>query len=450
MDSQSNYIKLSEWQSQFPSPGTPLYKVFLDDPECQKTAQELTSSGMLEITELREGLFVKAYSYVGHVRLGNIEITVQPKLSGETLLSLLRYAYGLRDLKLFLAATHGMSEAGFQDLLVFQLLAEVKELFSRGLHRKYIRTSGKLASPRGKIDLQKIASQPIKTESKLPCIHYPRIFDCLPNQVLVAGLGLVARIAEDSQLRADCHRLATLLGDCVSEIFLGYDTLKRLRRESNRLTSAYEPVVSIIEMLLESQGIMLDQEQRSLRLPGFLFDMNRFFQSLLSRFFHENMENYVVRDEYSLKGMMAYLPEYNPKKRRSPSPRPDYVIQKGSKVLSILDAKYRDLWETKLPREMLYQLTIYALSKIGSDKSTILYPTLSSGARESRVQINEPTYGSKLGQVILRPVNLIDLEKLIMAPNTRQNIRLRSNFAKIIAFGGLEPRNLGRGTSLNN
>ncbi len=81
MDSQSNYIKLSEWQSQFPSPGTPLYKVFLDDPECQKTAQELTSSGMLEITELREGLFVKACSYVGHVRLGNIEITVQPHIN---------------------------------------------------------------------------------------------------------------------------------------------------------------------------------------------------------------------------------------------------------------------------------------------------------------------------------------------------------------------------------
>ena len=428
-------IKLSEWQSQSPLPGTALHNVFLDDPECQATAQALTKSRMLEITERREGLFIKAFSYVGHVQLENISITVQPKLSTDTLLSLLRYAYGLRDLKVVFTATHGMSESGFQDLLVFQLLAEVRELLSRGLHRKYIVTSKRLSSPRGKIDLQNIAKQQGLAASKLPCIYYPRTFDCLSNRVLVAGLVHAARITKDSMLRTDCRRLAALLGDGVSDIVLNHDTLKRLRRESNRLTVAYKPALSIIEIILESQGILLDQQQPYLRLPGFLFDMNRFFQALLSRFLRENMINYVLRDEYNLKGMITYLPGYNPKKRRAQSPRPDYVIQEGSKAVSILDAKYRDLWESSLPREMLYQLTIYALSRTGGSKATILYPTLSQNAREARIQISEPSYGSKLGKVILRPVNLIELEKIVMFPSTPRNIRLRSNFAKTIAFG---------------
>jgi len=428
-------IKLSEWQSQSPLPGTLLHKVFLDNHECQATAQELTKSRMLEITERREGLFIRAFSYVGHIQLGNISITVQPKLSTDTLLSLVRYAYGLRDLKVFFSATHGMSESGFQDLLVFQLLAEVKELFSRGLHRKYIVTSRRLSSPRGKIDLQNIVKQLGLAESKLPCIYYPRTLDCLTNRVLVAGLVYAARITKDSRLRTDCRKLAALLGDGVSEIVLNHNTLKRLKRENNRLTVAYKPSFSIIEIILESQGILLDQTQRSLRLPGFLFDMNRFFQALLSRFLRENMINYVLRDEYTLKGMISYLPGYNPRMRRAQSPRPDYVIQDGSRTVSILDAKYRDLWENALPREMLYQLAIYALSGTGGSKATILYPTLSQNAREAKIQISEPSYGNKLGKVILRPVNLIELEKIIMSPITPRNIRLKSKFAKTIAFG---------------
>ena len=163
--------------------------------------------------------------------------------------------------------------------------------------------------------------------------------------------------------------------------------------------------------------------------------MNRLFQAILSRFLKENLSGYVLKDEYRIKGMMSYLPGYYLKdKKQSPSPRQDFVIIENNAIKAILDAKYRDIWENGLPRDMLYQLAIYAMSQGFGSEATLLYPTVSSFASEARIAIKDPLSGSGYAQVVLRPVNVFYLEDLIFGKGDFYE-KEREKFARSLVFG---------------
>lgn len=427
-------VSLAEWQQVGPEERRELGGwSFGADREARELAARLTERGLVEVLELASGLRVRASSFVGRIQLGDLSLTVTPKLNGAPFLNLLRYAYGLRDLDLHQDARYSTLTNHFQDLLIHQLAAETEELLRTGLHRDYVRRQEELASPRGRIDFSNFVRTWTPIRTTLPCAYHPRNDDHVLNRALLAGLAKAHELSTDLDLRARLMRLIQTLRETVELEGLTLDLLRKARTRLDRRVIAYESSLTVIELLLAGEGVSFEHAEERVSLPGFLFDMNRFFQRLLSRFLHDYLAGYEVEDEFRLKEMFTYDPMRNPLGRRSPVQRPDFLIRRNSDVVAVIDAKYRDLWETRLPRDMLYQLALYALGRKGAQKSAvILYPTLNSSARDQAVLIREPARGHPLAEVIVRPIDLTHLEALLRVhdrPSELQKQRLAAEWA---------------------
>ena len=165
-------------------------------------------------------------------------------------------------------------------------------------------------------------------------------------------------------------------------------------------------------------------------VAGYLFDMNKFYQRLLSRFFHENLTNLSIQDEYSLNDIFAYASAPNPRRQRVPKPRPDFAAFHRKVLLGFLDAKYRDLWEKDLPPDWLYQLSIYALAS-PNHQSVMLYATMSAEARQAKIEVRSPYLlnSNSLASVVLRPVDLGRLAELTIPANSNKLRAARQQYA---------------------
>jgi len=425
-------VDIKEWGEIKPEKGTPLFHRYLEDENSRQTIKVLNDKGIVNILEMKDGLQITTNSYVGKIKIGDIQLNIHPKIEGMPLYRLLKYAYGLRDLKIFNEAVHDIDSYPFYDLLIYQLYAEVEDLVYRGLNRRYKRENEDLESPRGRIDIKKIASRNV-AGATLPCTYFERSEDNEINRVLLAGLYLTLNLTDDRNLKIQLRRLCNNMEESVNRIGLNREVLLKALKSVDRLSDRYRSALELINILFESQGIQLEDGITYMKLNGFFFDMNMFFQSLLSKLIKDYLEGFTVRDEYTLHELFSYTPGFNPLRNAAPKPRPDFAVMMGNTVECLLDAKYRDLWETKLPSSWLYQLSIYAVSGIGNYTARILYPTMSETAKLQKIDVKNPATGNKYAEVMIQPVSLKKIVKLIDLPSKDKPMAIE--YIKSIVFG---------------
>lgn len=247
-------INLNEWSSTLEL----ISEEDLLDEEARDVARALTDKGILEIIELKNGLSISSNSYVGRIQLSNLQINVQPKLNGMPLYQLLRYAYGLRDLKLFNMAEHEIGEFSFFDLLIYELYIETEDLLRRGIHKSYSLREQELTSPRGRIDINKLGLQAGMIKDTLPCQYFSRDEDNVLNQTLLGGLILAIKLVQDKGLKIKLQNHHAILVESIKTCAITRISLHHAQVNINRLTVRYTAVLEIINILYESQSIQLE------------------------------------------------------------------------------------------------------------------------------------------------------------------------------------------------
>jgi 5-methylcytosine-specific restriction enzyme subunit McrC len=419
-------ILLREWDSVGPVHGSPTRGMHLDASSAGAVAR-LNKLQRLVIRDLRDGLEVDSLSWVGRIRIGAVEISIVPKLAAETLLGLFRYAYGLADIELHEDVRLDEGTLSIPDLLIAQLSREADALLARGLHRRYMRRTEVLGAPRGRIAVSELARGPLLSAA-LVCTHHPRDVEWDVNRIVRGGLELAVGLAGSKRLAHLVASSARAWAHHVSSMTLDLRRVRAARAGLDRMTDRYDSALALIEMILESIEIGIDGTSEVTRLPGFLFDMNKFFERLVTRYLRDHLEGVEVREQVQLRTLFSYSRSANPHRRHAPVPKPDIELRVGHAPGVFLDAKYRDLWRTKLPREMLYQLAVYAVASTGGS-TAILYPTDDASARESVIEMRD---GSTPRSIALRP---IILPQLLDTLKTRGGREAATRLAAEMAFG---------------
>jgi len=412
-DDPTRLVRLGEWSRATATSQRNLRDTSLrGDLRGQRIAETLQHR--LDIREGYSGLEVNSTSFVGCLDVGPLRISIEPKLSGLPLMQLLRYAYGLSDLTVFGSTETSLTQLGFQDLLILMLANETERLTHGRLVRHYVPVLETLETPRGKILVDQVIRRGGMLEAKLPCRFFERRLDWTLNQVMRAGLNVAASLAIDREVRHRLLRLESFFESVVPTRSLKIADLDKVESALTRMTSAYQPALSIVRLLLGGVGPDLALDDESGAVPGFLFDMNRFFQRLVSKFMRENAAGFCVHDETPIRNVFTYSPIGNARSRRALRPRPDFALYKGQSLLGFLDAKYRDIWSKGCPPNWLYQLSIYALAS-RHRTSILLYASMSDNARDERIEIRQPVHDSTVppATVILRPVPLVRLADIV-------------------------------------
>ena len=90
---------------------------------------------------MANGIRIRSTSYVGTIKIGDLNITIRPKMEIQVTLQFV--ALHLRpeeSSKVFDRADHGVGQQCFQDVLIHQLLVESIEILGRGLRKEYRQT----------------------------------------------------------------------------------------------------------------------------------------------------------------------------------------------------------------------------------------------------------------------------------------------------------------------
>jgi 5-methylcytosine-specific restriction enzyme subunit McrC len=272
------------------------------------------------------------------------------------------------------------------------------------------------------------------TRAALPCRHHAYTADIPENQVVLAGLALARGLCANLSLRGALHRAHQQWSTACRSVPLRGALLDEVDRARNRLTARYAPVHRLVRLLHERAGLDDEHARGADRLPGFLWNMATLFERFVARFLADHLPDHDVLTQETLRHLYQVVAP-GPA-LQVPRPRPDLVVRQRAdrRVLAVFDTKYRDLWALPLPREILYQMSVYAMAWTRGDldvPAIVLYPVVGV-APDQEVRLRA---ADGVRRIVLRGVDWSAAVDLVRTPDRADRLRLAQRWIACAGHG---------------
>ena len=299
---------------------------------------------------LEDGYHLTPGSTVGALEIGNLSISIHPKLPIKRVLYMA--AYALDVLKSREERFDFEPDRTLAEVLVRALVKAARQGFACGLLRGYRTEEESLYTVRGRIRIDEQVRR--RFGVSLPVeVRYDDFTEDIPaNRLVRAATARLSRLPISAESRIALAGVDARLEN-VALVEYTPNAVPEIR--FNRLNEHYREVVTLSRLILRQQTI--ETERGRVRAVGFLMDMNRVFEEFVRR---------TLREELGLSDR-----RFPPPGRSLPDPifldektrlnlKPDLSWWEGSTCTFVGDVKYKRVRDERVPNADLYQLLAYA------------------------------------------------------------------------------------------
>lgn len=294
-----------------------------------------------------DAYYLRPGSTVGALEIGDLSVSIRPKLPIGRVLYLAAYAMGVEFRE---ERFDFVRQATLVEALVPALTRAARRAFARGLLHGYRTEEEALHTVRGRI---RVADQ-IRRRFGVPLpveIRYDDFTDdILANRLVKAAADRLGKLRiRSAQSRLDLAWVAATL-DNVSLVEFPPTTVPEVKFD--RLNEHYREVITLARLILRHTSF--EAARGAVRANGFLMDMNDVFQEFVTRALREALkltESAFPSDKR--------LPPVHLDDNRQVRLKPDLSWWDGPTCTFVGDAKYKRVKHVQVPNADLYQLLAY-------------------------------------------------------------------------------------------
>ena len=298
---------------------------------------------------MENGYYLTPGSTIGALEIGNLSVSIQPKLPIKRVLYMASYAADV--LKPREQCFDFVEARTLAEVLVRALVDAARRAFARGLLHGYRTEEESLHTIRGRIRIDEQIRRRFGVSLPVEVRYDDFTDDVLPNRLVKAAAARLGRLRISPESHIALAGVDARLED-VALVEYSPSAVPEVRFD--RLNEHYREVVTLARLILRQQTI--ESKRGGVRAVGFLMDMNRVFEEFVRR---------ALREELGLSDRMFPIGKHLPRtvfldEECKATLEPDLSWWEAGTCTFVGDAKYKRVRDQRVPNADLYQLLAYA------------------------------------------------------------------------------------------